>query len=322
MANYSVKVTGKLDTSNITSDLDKWKSQNGTIKLNVDDGKIISTIDRLQDGFGKVATVTQANGKTIATITDNTKKWAEQQDNLRSRVTLSSQQLTRMSEVANQLTGTWGQNGQAVAQLQSRITALQSSYNGLASSSEALDSARVRQLNNEQREIQESINLLRTQSQNMQSSFGSVATFAAQFISVQKAIQLTISMISNMVEEVFKLDASLTELAKVSNMTKSEMGGLTDQAFELGDAIGRTGQEVVDATATFKQAGYEMQESFDLAETALVMTNIADGMDDVGEASTNLVSIMKGFNLSVNDSEHIIDSFNNVNIDAFSYGNI
>jgi len=323
MATYKAKVQAELDTSKIEPQLQQYAGKLKSIKINMDTGEVLSQITEISNRMGNVKTVTQTLNGTVMTTVNNTQKWAEQQENLRSRLSTSTTQLERMSETVTNMSSRWGSNTRGIQEVQSRIANLQSQYSGLVNSSDALDASRVRQLNNEQREIQESINLIRTQNQGLNKMGGGMAKFVAQFMSIQKAIQMTISMMRNMVDEVFKLDASLTELAKVSNMAKDEMGSLTEKAFEMGDEIGRTGREVINATTEFKRAGYTMQESFDLGETALVMTNIADGIDNVSEASTNLISIMKGFNISATDSEHIIDAFNNVsNNMATTYANL
>lgn len=323
MGQYTVQVRPELQTQQMTIDLRNWEQNSSTVRINADTGDAVSSVQRLTDGAGMFATQITRGGQQIVNLVDRTREWSSQQDNLRDRISLSTIQLQRMSEVAGGLTDSWGRNLNGIDDVRNRIEALQSEYQALLNSSEALDSADVRRLNNQQREINETISLIRTQNQSMSSGIGNgVASFVAQYVSITKAIEVVTSTMRDMIEEVFELDSSLTELAKVSNIAKEDMGDLTTKAFELGDAIGRTGREVVDSVATFKQAGYTMEEAFDLGETALVMTNIADGMNDVSEASTNLVSIMKGFGLSTQESMHIADAFNNVNIDAFSYGNI
>lgn len=312
---YQIKVTGTLDTKTITNDLENWKAKNGTIKMDMETGDILSSIDRIDNGFGKIATVTEKNGQRIATITDNTQKWSIQQENLKSKLAVSTTQVEKMTATVDKMSSKWGASTKGIQEVQSRIAKLQSEYSSLISSSDSLDSTRVKQLNNEQREIQESINLIKAQNQGlneMGSSTGGMTKLVAQFMSIQKAIQMTVDVMRNIVDEVFKLDHSLTELAKVSDITKSEMGGVTQEAFEMGDKIGRTGREVIDSVANFKSAGYEMKEAFDLGESALVMTNIGDGITDVNEASGVLISTLKGFKMSAQDSEHILDILNNV----------
>lgn len=116
--------------------------------------------------------------------------------------------------------------------------------------------------------------------------------------------------IRNMISAVTDLDASLTELRKVSDLTGSSLDSFVDEAFDLGSEIGRTGQEVIDATTTFKRAGYDMEESLDLSEAALVMTNVGDNITDTAEAASYLISVLKGFNMDDSEAMSIVDAIN------------
>lgn len=114
------------------------------------------------------------------------------------------------------------------------------------------------------------------------------------------------------VEAVFELDKSLTELRKVSDMSDESVKGFTNRAFELGQTLGKTGAQVVDAVTEFSKAGYSINESLKLAETALLFQNIADEELSVGEASSFVISQMKAFNITAGDSVKIVDKINEI----------
>lgn len=118
--------------------------------------------------------------------------------------------------------------------------------------------------------------------------------------------------IQDMVEQVFELDASLTELDKVTDLTKEGLQGLADDAFEVGEKIGATGKNVIDATTIFAQAGYEAKDALDLGEQAIMLQNVSEaGATAAGSAET-LIAAMKAFNLEASDSSHIVDALNEV----------
>lgn len=54
-------------------------------------------------------------------------------------------------------------------------------------------------------------------------------------------VNKTKDAIADMVQQVFDLDASLTELDKVTDLTSSGLQSLADDAFEVGEKIGATG---------------------------------------------------------------------------------
>lgn len=108
------------------------------------------------------------------------------------------------------------------------------------------------------------------------------------------------------------LDTALTELAKVASITKNELKGVTEQAFDLGETIGRTGQEVIEATADFARMGFTIKQSLDLAKDALILVNIGDGIEDVNRATETLIATLKGFNFEASESGRIVDVLNEV----------
>ena len=80
----------------------------------------------------------------------------------------------------------------------------------------------------------------------------------------------------------------------------------------MGEVLGRTGKEVINATAEFARAGYNLAESSKLAEQAILLTNVAEGLENTAEAAGYLIAVMKGYNLTAQDSVHIVDLLNEV----------
>lgn len=144
-----------------------------------------------------------------------------------------------------------------------------------------------------------------------------------QWFTIGGAVATTSRSIKEMFEQVKSLDSSLTELRKVSDLTGSSLENFTNKAFNLGSEIGRTGQEVIDATTTFKRAGYTLDESLDLAEAALVMTNVGDNIGDTADAASYLISVLKGFNMNDTDAMKVVDMINETsNNAAIDFDNI
>lgn len=116
----------------------------------------------------------------------------------------------------------------------------------------------------------------------------------------------------DMVQQVFDLDESLVELDKVTDLSSEGLRQLEDDAFEVGEQIGATGKDVVDATTLFAQAGYEAKDALDLGEQAIMLKNVSEaGATAEGSANT-LIAAMKAFNIEAEDSTHIVDALNKV----------
>ena len=62
----------------------------------------------------------------------------------------------------------------------------------------------------------------------------------------------------------------------------------------------------------FKKSGYSDDDAAQLALVAQMYRNVADEQLDAGTAANFIVSQMKAFNLTAEDSQHIIDAVNEV----------
>lgn len=138
------------------------------------------------------------------------------------------------------------------------------------------------------------------------------ATAFGLWLSVTTVTFTMIRSIKSGVEQVKNLDDSMVELRKVTDLTDSQLKKFVTTAQSLTDEVGRTTSEVISATAAFSRMGYSIDEAFSLAENALLLTNIGDGITDVNESSELLISTMKGFGLEASSARHIIDSLNEI----------
>ena len=133
-----------------------------------------------------------------------------------------------------------------------------------------------------------------------------------KFYIITKIIQTFTQAIDEAVTSVKELDDSLIELQKVSDEAKTNLSGFTDQAFELAEAMSTSASAVTDAVTEFSKSGYSLQESFKLAESALVFQTIADDAISASDSATVLIQTMKAYNMTASDSEHIVDALNEV----------
>lgn len=114
----------------------------------------------------------------------------------------------------------------------------------------------------------------------------------------------------DMASNVRELDDSLLELVKVSDLSSDGIEKVTSEAYELGEVVGKTGKQVIDAVTEFKRAGYELGNSMNMAEAALVMTNVAEGINDTADAAGTLISVLKGYNMADSEAMSIVDKMN------------
>ncbi|MCM1219861.1 MAG: phage tail tape measure protein [Lachnospiraceae bacterium] len=129
---------------------------------------------------------------------------------------------------------------------------------------------------------------------------------------VTKSLMMVIHGIGQMVENVRDLDAAMTELRKVTNETEASYRKFFNEASERAKRLGATFADTINATADFARLGYSLNEAADLADAALVYKNVGDGISDIGDASSSVISTMKAFNIEASNAMSIVDKFNEV----------
>lgn len=121
-----------------------------------------------------------------------------------------------------------------------------------------------------------------------------------------------IENLTRMKNNVLELDNVLLDLAKTSNLTASELKNITQEAFQMGDAVGSSGIKVLSYITSANKAGYDMQESLALAEEALKMSNISSGIDSASDAMNHLKTIVDNFNENTDFASTINDALTGV----------
>lgn len=122
----------------------------------------------------------------------------------------------------------------------------------------------------------------------------------------------TVRAIKDGIASVTELNTALVELKKVTNLNNQELAQFISLASEAGTTVARTTSEIVKGASDFARAGYEVQTALDLSEWAAMFVNIGDGIENVTEATSAMIAVMKGFVLEASDMEHILDAINEV----------
>lgn len=113
------------------------------------------------------------------------------------------------------------------------------------------------------------------------------------------------------VDIVIDLNTQITELAKVSEETSSQIYDDFNSYAEIAKDVGGTISDTISATADWSRNGYNIPDSKELAEVAMIYKNVGDGID-IDQANEYLISTLRGFNLEAKDAMSIIDSMNEV----------
>ena len=112
-------------------------------------------------------------------------------------------------------------------------------------------------------------------------------------------------------DAVREIDTAMTELKKVSDASPSDITAYFGDAVASAKELGSSVNEMIGATADWQRMGYNLPDSRELGEVAVLYKNVGDGID-VDTANESLVSTMQGFQLQAEDAMSVIDAFNEV----------
>lgn len=127
-----------------------------------------------------------------------------------------------------------------------------------------------------------------------------------------KAVSAAMNAVSDMVSNVFELDAALVEYRKVSELSGKSLDNFVDRAYEMGKSVAYTGKEMIQSATLFKQSGFTDKQSLQLSKVANMYRNVADEEISAGDAANFIISQMKAFNIPAENAMHIIDAVNKV----------
>lgn len=133
----------------------------------------------------------------------------------------------------------------------------------------------------------------------------------AGWFSIATVVMRSVNELKNMYRTVVELDSAMVGLRKVSDETEQSYTKFFTTATQQAQKLGASITDVINSTTEFARLGYNLADSTQLAEVATLYKNVGDGID-IGQATTNIISTMKGFGIAAKDSQQIVDTFNKV----------
>ncbi len=174
----------------------------------------------------------------------------------------------------------------------------------------SISTAGLGQIKQDFSEIQARAASATASTQSFGSSLLNVAKSAAQWFTLRQAIYMVWNTIKDMIGNVHELDTAMTELYKVTDESQRTYDTFLDNAAKSATEYGATLTDVVNSTATFARLGYTLDEAFQLSEAATTLATVGDDIDSARQASEDLVSVMKAFDIDAAGSLSIVDKLN------------
>lgn len=127
---------------------------------------------------------------------------------------------------------------------------------------------------------------------------------------VTHSMMRVINGFKQMLQNVRDLDAAMTELKKVTDLTDSGYEQFFERAKTRAKETGATLTDTINASADFSRLGYNISDAEKLADVAIVYKNVGDGIEDISTASESVISTMKAFGIEASDAMSVVDKFN------------
>lgn len=136
-----------------------------------------------------------------------------------------------------------------------------------------------------------------------------------QYLMSITSIHDFIRYIRNGVQAIREIDASLTELKKVTDETDASYRRFLQNMANTGAVIGSTVKDLTSSAADWARLGYSMQEAGELAKNTSILMNVSE-FEDVSKATDTLISALQAFKKEGQNvgtfSMEIIDKYNEV----------
>mgnify|MGYP005775613221 CR=1 FL=1 len=137
--------------------------------------------------------------------------------------------------------------------------------------------------------------------------FGQIAEFTGIYGVTSQIQDALLSMPALVVE----IDSAMTELRKVSDASENELSAYFEEAAASAQKFGASISDVIHSTADWTLLGYNLDDAKILSDLTTLYQRVGGNMTQES-ASEAMVSTLQGFQLDVDQAEHIVDAFNEV----------
>ena len=180
-----------------------------------------------------------------------------------------------------------------------------------------LEQERTRILNNNQIEMDrvgDSVNqtkgFLTQLKDNFKDSFSQIGMAIMQVFSFQE-IQ---KVFNDFISSTERLDQKMVDLQIASGYTKNSIHDMMLEFNDLAKEIGKTTEEIAEAANDWLRAGYEGQEASQLTEASMQLSTL--GMISSADATSYLISVLKGWKLEASEIQGVVDRLSAVDMAA------
>lgn len=131
-----------------------------------------------------------------------------------------------------------------------------------------------------------------------------------QWFSFREVINLTKRAISDAVAHIKELDATMTQIAVVTNMSQKDLWGQIGTYSAIAQQYGVSTNGVYQVSQLFYQQGLQTADVMKLTTETLKMAKIANL--DYATATDYMTVAIRGFKLEMDDAQHVTDVYSHI----------
>ena len=259
-------------------------------------------IDDATDSMEKMERVWK---KTSSTISENLEQQRKQYERL---LTYLDKQIERQKDLTTKYSVKTGDSSELTRQSKELENQLETLREQLSENKKITDEVnrRTDDYIKQSREIERTYKASQNQPK-VQNSFLSTID-AAKFTVVQEGMDLIQEGVVNTFQTLKSVEDQVVEITRVFSDANVNMEQFTDDMFTLSTSYGRTFEDAGEVVLRFAQAGYDISDSLEMAESTMLALNTAEL--DVENSTNSLISIMRQWKMETEEFPLLIDKIN------------
>ena len=186
----------------------------------------------------------------------------------------------------------------------------QEQYNKLKEEQKNIDAQILKAGQNQLTQLSTNKNLFQKIVDNFKNSFAQMQSYLTSMFSVQSLQRI----VQSFLQETQQLDSAMVDLQIASGETRTSIKSMMTDFNKMAISMGKSTTEIAQAANDWLRAGYTGKEAAELTNASMSLATL--GQINSAEATSNLISVLKGWKLSTEDVIGVVDKLVTVDLSA------
>ena len=183
-------------------------------------------------------------------------------------------------------------------------------YNGKSVPQNVI-SERLKEASRASKELNRNLGNTVTTNKSFLSTLGNIASRLGIYTSMAIVVRKLFQEFKEGIQTVIKVEDAMVSLRRVYDMTDSQAKKFQSTLMNTATSLAEDGSTFINSVTEYRKLGYTIQESQKLAQTTTKF-NLAGDINNLDEATTDVIATLKGFKLQADDVVSVTDKMNTV----------